>query len=259
MRVSRATRLICVVGGAATLLLAACGGDDGPYLSDGELKVCSDTPYEPFEFKDDSGKDVGFDMDLMREVADRLDRKLVVSDQLFDTIFTAPKAGKCDIVASAATINDERKKSVLFTDPYFDADQSLLVRTEDEDTYASLDDLADQTIGVQQGTTGADYANENGPDGATIKEYQDADGLFLALESGEIAAILQDLPVNAYRATQESDFVVTDTFPTGEQYGFAAEKDNKELIDDVNEQLKAMHDDGTYDEIYAKYFGEAPS
>ena len=111
--------------------------------------------------------------------------------------------------------------------PYFDADQSLLVLTENEETYATLDDLAGKTIGVQVETTGATYAEENTPEGATIKEFQTGDEMFPALISGDIDAALQDLPVNAYRATTAPDqFVVTETFPTGEQYGFAVAKDN---------------------------------
>ena len=114
------------------------------------------------------------------------------------------------------TITDERKEQVDFSDPYFDADQSLLVRADDAGDLVTLDDLAGETIGVQSGTTGETYAKENTPDGATIKSFEDADGLFAALTSGDIDAILQDFPVNAYRARRTTQFVVTETFPTGE-------------------------------------------
>ncbi len=111
------------------------------------------------------------------------------------------------------------------------------------------------TIGVQSGTTGADYAEENAPEGATVKSFEDADGLFGALTSGDIDAILQDFPVNAFRATQDDAFVVTETFPTGEQYGFAVKKDNPTVLVLVDDGLATIREDGTFDSIFETYFG----
>ena len=99
------------------------------------------------------------------------------------------------------TITEERAEQVDFTEPYFDAEQSLLIKADNEEI-ASIDDLAGKTVGVQSGTTGETYANENA-EGATITSFEDSDGLFAALESGTIDAILQDLPVNGYRSTQD--------------------------------------------------------
>jgi ABC-type amino acid transport substrate-binding protein len=248
---------LAAVGLLALGALAACGDDGGG--DDGALRVCSDIPYPPMEFEED-GEYTGFDIELVREIANRLDRELRVVRQPFDGILLAVAGGECDLVASSVTITEERAEQVLFSEPYFDADQSLLVRAEDEERYATLDDLAGRTIGVQLGTTGETYAQENTPEGATIdgRESGGAD-LFLALESGDVDAILQDYPVNAYRAQQDDSMVVTETYPTGEQYGFAADQDNQELIDDVNRQLEAIREDGTYDELYEEWFGEPPS
>jgi polar amino acid transport system substrate-binding protein len=260
-------RIACTLG-AGILLFAACGDDDdsadeGTTDTTAEerevIKVCSDTPYPPFEFEDeDSGEQTGFDIELLRAVADQADKDIEVIDTEFDGIVLAPQAGQCDMVASALTITPERQEQALFSDPYYDADQSLLVLADNEDTYATLDGLAGKTIGVQSTTTGETYANENKPDGATIQSFPDSDAMFLALESGEVDALLQDLPVNAYRAEQDSNFVVTDTFPTGEQYGYLAAKDNQALIDEINEGLAAVRDDGTYDDLYAEWFPAAP-
>jgi polar amino acid transport system substrate-binding protein len=227
-------------------------------ISDGTLTVCSDIPYSPFEFEDEAnpGEFTGFDVEVVEAIAGNLGLEVEWKDSVFDTILASLAAGDCDLVASSMTITDDRKEQANFSDPYFDADQSLLVRAEDADTYTSLDDLAGQTIGVQAGTTGETYANENKPDGATIKSYPGGEDLFLPLESGEIAAVLQDLPVNNYRALQDDKFVVTTSFPTGEQYGFAMAKDNDALLAAVNGGLAAIRADGTYDDIYASYFGE---
>ncbi len=254
---------------AGALLLGACGDDGGSdsassgsgpdLVSSGKLTVCSDIPYEPFEFEDDNGEQTGFDIDLVRAMADKIDLDLEVKDLPFDGILGALAAGDCDMIASAMTITDERAEQVDFTDPYFDADQSLLVKVENEQKFATLDDLAGQTIGVQSGTTGETYAKENKPEGATVKEFEDAAGLFGALESDTIEAVLQDFPVNAYRATQDDTVVVTETFPTGEQYGFAVAKGNDGVLTMINDGLADLRDDGTYDDIFAKCFGEAPA
>jgi len=250
-----------------TTVTAAAGGEDlsammagVELISDGRLTVCSDIPYEPFEFEDETGQVTGFDYDVVAAMSDELG---LAAPQFkttpFDTIIQALLAGDCDLIASAMTITEERAEQVAFTEPYFDADQSLLVRVEDEDTYATLDDLAGRTIGVQSGTTGADYAAENTPEGATIREYQGAPDLFAALAAGDIDAILQDFPVNAYRATQQPDrFVVTETFPTGEQYGMAMTKQATALKTALDAALAQLKETGEYNDIYTAWFGTAP-
>jgi ABC-type amino acid transport substrate-binding protein len=248
------------------LALTACGDGDGGATGDGDadhrlvsagqLTVCSDAPYPPFEFEED-GEFTGFDIELLREVAGRMDLEIEVNVVPFDGIWLAPAAGTCDIVASAVTITPERQGAAAFSEPYFDAEQSLMVRSDDEDTFAALDDLAGATIGVQTGTTGEGYAEENAPTDAELRSYDEPAALFLALESGEIDAILQDFPVNAYRITQGGDFVLTERFDTGEAYGFAVAQDNEALIDEVDGHLEDMRDDGTYDDIFTEWFGES--
>ena len=266
------TRLLAVLLPAA-LLFAACGDDSEDttdttapsgdavtapegLVSGGTLTVCSDTPYEPFEFKDDAGEDTGYDIDLLREVAASADLDLAVIDLPFDGILGSLEAGDCDVVASAVTITDERAEQVDFTEPYFDADQSLLVKTDQATEIAELADLAGGTIGVQSATTGETYANENATD-AEIKSFEDSDGLFAALEAGEIDAILQDLPVNGYRSTQDDSVTVVETYPTEEQYGFAVKKGSTAVLEFLDEGLAALRADGTFDEIFATYFGDA--
>ncbi len=273
------SHLVLPLLAAAALLLGACGDDDASddtttteadsgssdgaislegvtLVEDGQLTVCSDMPYKPFEFEED-GETKGFDYDVVSAMGDQLDVDVEFVTTPFDSIIPALKIPNCDLIASAMTITPEREEEVDFTDPYFDADQSLLVLTENEETYATLEDLAGQTIGVQVETTGATYAEENLPEGATIKEFQTGDEMFGALIADDIQAALQDLPVNAYRATTAPDqFVVTETFPTGEQYGFAVTKENTALLAALNSALAASKEDGSYDAAYTAWFGE---
>jgi polar amino acid transport system substrate-binding protein len=273
-RMSRKTKLVAAFA-AITLTagLAACGDDDGGSSSDtraaggatetkeltfevvneGQLTVCSDAPYPPFEFEDESGNWTGFDIDIMRAFADTYSLDLNVSVQPFDGIWLKPAAGDCDIVASAMTITDDRAANALFSDPYYNAAQSLMVRSDDAETYTDLASLDGKTIAVQAGTTGATYAEENAA-GATIQEFDDAAAMFLALDSGQVDAILQDLPVNVERVKEMGTTTVTGVFETDENYGFAAALENTALIDALNELLAEMQTDGRYDALYSKYF-----
>ncbi len=260
------------------LLLASCGSDDKTDASSGDgttttaagtlkapdglvaggtLTACSDTPYEPFEFKE-NGKDTGYDIDLLRAMADDAGLELNVKDLPFDGILGSLAAGDCDVVASAVTITEERAKQVDFSDAYFDADQSLLVKADKAGELKDLPALKGKTIGVQSGTTGETYAKEHATD-STIKGFEDADGLFSAIEAGQIDAILQDLPVNAYRTTKDDSLKVVETYKTGEQYGYAVAKDKTDVLSFVNAGLKALKDDGTFDTVYKKYFGSTGS
>lgn len=227
-------------------------------IEDGKLTVCTDAPYPPFEFQDEATNEwTGFDMDVVREIAGGIGSglELAVTVQPFDGIWLAPKAGTCDMVASAMTITEERSANALFTDGYFDADQSLLVRAEDADALTSLEALAGKTIAVQTGTTGESYAEENATD-STLKSFDESAAMFLALESGDVDAILQDLPVNAERALKDDKTALTASFSTGEQYGFAVSQDNTALADALNAGIAEIKENGKYDEIYAKYFAK---
>lgn len=225
-------------------------------VAGGKLTVCSDVPYEPFEYQDEQGNWTGFDMDIMSAVAQRYGLTLEVSKQPFDSILVAVNAGTCDVVASSVTITDERKKNVLFSDPYFDADQSLLVRKEDAATLVDLASLAGKTVAVQSGTTGEIYAKENIKDTTTkIQSFEDASAMFLALESKQVDAVLQDFPINAFRAVKQGTTEVTGKFSTNEQYGFAMALQNTDLQAAINESLNEFRAQGIYDEIFKKYFG----
>lgn len=252
---------VTAVLAALALMSTACGdaeeAGDLNLITEGTLTVCTDAPYEPFEFEDESAPSgfAGFDIDLLQEIADRLGLTLTVTNTGFDPIQSgvAMNSDQCDIAAAAMTITPDRAENILFSDPYFDADQSLLVKVGSGIT--SLEDTAGRTIGVQSNTTGEAYARENAPEDAEITSLEDPGSLFTALDADEVQAILQDLPVNSERARQDDTVEVVATFPTGEQYGFGMKTEGKEaLAEAVNEQLAEMRQDGTYDQIFDRYF-----
>ncbi len=232
------------------------GGEAAPELetvTEGTLTVCTDSPYPPMEFEED-GEFTGFDIELMRAISEQLELETAVVNTGFDPIVsgTALAAGECDIAAASISITEERQESVAFTEPYFDAEQSLLVPTDAG--ISSLEDLEGESLGVQSGTTGEDYANENVPEGVEVVAFDAPDALFVALEAGEISGILQDLVVNQGRTLEDDSVEVVETYPTDESYGFAAEQDNTELTDAVSEALETVRDEGTYDELRDEFF-----
>ena len=225
-------------------------------IKEGVLTVCTDAPYKPMEFEE-NGEFTGFDIELMRAIAGEMGLELEVFNSGFDPITsgTALESDQCDIAAASITITPEREKSISFTDPYFDADQSLLVKKDGD--VDSLEALSGKTIGVQSGTTGKAYAEENAPDDAQIKAFENPGDIFVALEAGEIDGVVQDLVVNQGRAIDDDSVEVVETYPTDEQYGFALAKDNEELLTAANEALQTLRDNGTYDDLFEEWFGGA--
>lgn len=254
----RLTYMFAVVLSLA-LIATSCGGDDDVDGSDlnlvtsGTLTVCTDSPYPPMEFELD-GEFTGFDIELMRAIAEELGLGLEVSNTGFDPITSglAMEAGTCDIAAASITINAEREENIDFTDPYFTADQSLLVTKASGIT--DLAGFAGKNLGVQTGTTGEIYANENDP-GATIISFENAGDLFTALAAGQIEGVLQDIVPNAEQALNDDTVELVETYKTDEEYGFATKEEGAEdVLDAVNKALKTLQDNGTYQSIYDDWF-----
>lgn len=246
------------------LSLTACGSDDGGSTAEGEpelinegtLTVCTDSPYEPFEFPDESSPIgySGFDMELVQEIAAGMDLDVAIKDAGFDGLQSGASlsAGQCDLVASAMTITEAREQNLDFSDPYYDSKQSLLAPSDSD--ISSIDDLGDKKVGIQQGTTGAAYAQENVPEGTELVSFPSDAELYASLQSGGVDAVLQDLPVNLSH-TEDGAYEIVEEFETDEQYGFAAQEEGSEdLLEEVNTQLQNLRDDGTYEELYNKYF-----
>ena len=241
---------------ALLLVTAGCGGDaTGEYalVAADTLTVCTDSPYPPMEFEKD-GEFTGFDIELMRAIADELGVSLAVVNSGFDPITSglAMVSGDCDIAAASITITAEREENIDFSDAYFSGDQSLLVPTASG--IATLADMAGKNLGVQTGTTGKLYAEENNP-GATIIDYENPGDLVTALRAGEVDGVLQDIVANGDVALTDDTLSLVETYPTEEFYGFAVKEEGKEaLLEAVNEALAKFEGDGTYDRIYADWF-----
>lgn len=253
----KSIRLVAVLA-ALALVLAACGDDGGSgelgLITEDTLTVCTDSPYPPMEFEQD-GEFTGFDIELMRAIADELGLSgISVVNTGFDPITSglAMDAGDCDIAAASITITDDREENIDFTDGYFTADQSLLVA---DGAPTSLADFGDNSLGVQTGTTGEMYANENAPDGTDIQSFENPGDIFTALEAGNVQGVLQDIVPNADYALNNDGVTLAETYPTEETYGFAVKEEGAEdLLAAVNDALATLRDNGTYDDIYGDWF-----
>ncbi|HET9860737.1 MAG TPA: transporter substrate-binding domain-containing protein [Nocardioidaceae bacterium] len=224
-------------------------------IEEGALTVCSDMPYEPFESMKD-GQPVGFDIDLVREVAEELDLRLEIKDTDFDAIQSgdALNSDECDVVISAMTITGERARVLDFSSPYFDASQALVVAIGSG--IDSLDDLTGQRIGVQGGTTGELYVTDNAPPSADVIPLEDAAAMEAALAAGALDAAVYDNTVVGDVVANNPDLEVSAEFDTGEQYGMAVKKNgNVELLREINKVLARLEQNGGYGKIYATWFG----
>ncbi len=259
---------------ALMLALAACGGDDEAdtaadsgddatgevdqgdlgLVADGTLTVCTDVPYPPMEFEDADaeGGYTGFDIELMRAIADDNGLGLAVATPGWDAITSglAMEAGDCDISAASITITEEREENVDFSDPYFTAEQSLMSL---EDSGAST--LADMAaVGVQSGTTGELYLNDNAGDVEVIAFSEIAD-MYLALEAGDVEGVVTDLVGNQGYIDENGGAKVVESYATDEVYGLAVKEEGSEdLLAAVNASLAKIQGDGTYDSIFGDWF-----
>ena len=245
--------------------LGACGGaangQSADSLSDvtpvfkGVLTVCTDSPYAPFVYEE-KGKLVGFDVDLGKAVADALDVDLDVIDVAFDDITSGDALNNdaCDVAISAMTITGERARVLDFSSPYFDAKQALI--TPRGSGLDQLPELAGKRVGVQKDTTGETFMSDFAPESTQVTAYEDAAGLQAALNAGELDAAMLDNTVSGQFVSENGKLKLAQEFDTGEQYGMAVKKDgNIPLLRTINSVLADLHDDGSYDKIYDKYFG----
>jgi polar amino acid transport system substrate-binding protein len=236
--------------------------DDEPTfttLEEGVLQVGSCLDYKPFEFVKD-GDEMGFDVDLTEEIASRLGLEVQWVTANFDTIFAAVDAGQFDMVAAASTITEERLQTVDFSDPYFNARQGFSVNTDATPDITSVDDLQEgDVVGVQKGTTGKAWADENlAPRGIEVKAFDGAPEAFSDLEAGNIVGVINDEGSSIAEVAERVGLEVVEAIDTDEHYGLAFAKDNPELTEAVNGALAEIIADGTYAEIFTKWFPDLP-
>jgi polar amino acid transport system substrate-binding protein len=267
----RGTRLWLVIGLIALLttaiVAAGCGDDDDEgdggdtaaaedlnLIEEGRLTVGTDTPFPPFEIGQPPNIS-GYDIDVMNAIAEDLGVEVEYIDTGFGTIFRDTAQGQFDTAAAASTITAGRENTVDFSDPYYEAQQALLVPADSD--IASVDDLGGAIVGTQDGTTGETYANDE-TDADEVRGFPEGPNAITALATGQVDAVIIDQPVAADAVEKQEDLEIVEEIPTMELYGFAVAPDNDALREAMNEALATLKEDGTIEDLYDEYFQTAP-
>jgi polar amino acid transport system substrate-binding protein len=211
------------------------------------------------ESQNEKGEIVGFDIEVVQALAKKAGIEVKFVNTPWEGIFNALGQGDRDMVVSAVTITEERKATMDFSDPYFDAQQ--LIAVKETRKVAKLADLKTLKVGVQSGTTGDEAVTRLlGKTSTNIKRFESTPLALKELEAGGVDAVVADNgvvihyvannPGGKFKTVSDKDFVP-------EQYGIALKKGNAELLAKVNKGLADIKADGSYDAIYTRYFGAA--
>lgn len=259
----------------AMLVLAACGGgspEEDPTTDDaadnggsgedvlakvkeeGTLVIGTEGTYPPFTFHDASGELTGFDVEIAREIAERLGVEAEFLETQWDAMFAGLDAGRFDMVANQVGINPERQESYEFSDPYITS-TAVLVVAEDNTEIQSFEDL-DGKLSAQSLTS--NYAETATSYGAELEGVEGFNQAIELLNSGRVDATVNDnlTVLDFLKQRPDAKVKVVDESGDAAQSALLFRKDSGAIVDEANKALADMIEDGTYDEISEKWFGE---
>ena len=223
--------------------------------------VGTDAAYAPFESQNEKAEIVGFDIEMAKAVAQKAGMDVKFLNTPWEGIFNSLNQGDRDLLISAITITPERRQTMDFSVPYFDAQQLIAVMKDSKIT--KFADLKKLKVGVQNGTTGDEVITKlQGKDSSNIKRFESTPLALKELEGGGVDAVVADNGVVVHYVNNNSDLkfkTISDASFATEQYGLAVKKGNAELLEKINKGLVAVKADGTYAQIYTKYFGAPPA
>lgn len=224
------------------------------------LKVGTHPTFAPFEFSDQEGNVIGFDLDVIKAIAKANGDEIQIESMPFDGLIPSLLTGNIDVIISGMTITDARKKRVLFTDGYYDSNLSYLIKKDKADVYTSAEALKGKTVCVQIGTTGHAFADTITP--GNVKALNNESDAILELSNGGCEAVINDRPVNLYYLKKSNlDTLVDVVDPKFKEnvdsFGIAVRKGNNELLEKLNKGLKDLQASGELDKIHVKWFGQS--
>lgn len=220
--------------------------------SENELVMVTEAGFAPYEFYD-NGKIVGVDIDIAKEIAKYLDKKLVIKDVAFDSIVNELKSGKADFAAAGMSITEEKKKEVDFTIEYAVSNQIVIVNKNSSIT--SFSELNDKKISVQLGSVGDIYATNNYKNATIDRQKKFLVAAEAVKNNKSDCIIMDDLPAKELVAKNPELKILEGTL-FQDTYGMAVKKGNKELLESINKVLQELIDNGKIDEYVLKYTSE---
>lgn len=215
-----------------------------------KIYVGTNAEFPPFEYLE-NGEIKGFDMELVNEIGKILDADIKIVDMAFDGLLPALQMKKVDLVIAGMTANEERMKTVSFTQPYYTASQVIIVK-EGNDSIKSLNDLKGKKVGVMLGFTGDMVVSEI--EGVKIERFNAAYAGIMALQAGKVEAVVLDSEPAKNYVAQNKGLVLADADAEQEEYAIAVRKNDKALLEKVEKALKEIKENGTYDKLLQKYF-----
>lgn len=247
-------KILCLV--LALMLAVTCLAGCGTKEDDSKLIMATNANFPPYEYMD--GEEyLGIDIEMAEKLAEKLGKELVIENVEFGSIVTGVQSGKYDVGIAGMTVTEERKESVNFSDSYATGVQVVIVK--EGSAIKTLDDLAgaDVMIGVQQDTTGHIYASdtvENGGYGEDhVTAFLNGADAVNALATDKVdAVIIDNEPAKSFVAANEG-LKILETEWLVEDYAIAINKEDTQLLEDVNTALAELKADGTIDSIISKY------
>ncbi|MBQ4157995.1 MAG: basic amino acid ABC transporter substrate-binding protein [Clostridia bacterium] len=218
-----------------------------------KIVIGTNAEFAPFEYFNEEGEIDGFDADLMEMIMTVLGYDFEIISIDFDALLPALESGRIDLSIAAMTITEERLENALFSAPYFNASQKIIVGVDSE--VSTFSELNGKKIGVQMGTTGDLYVTENLPE-ATVERYNKALDAVIDLVAGRLDAVVTDAEPAKVYAAPYAELKILDENVSEEMYGIAAALGNEELIAQVDAALAAIIEGGYYDALYQMWFGE---
>lgn len=240
--------------GLGLALAIGCGGGAGDAS---RLVVGTEATFPPFEMTDESGKIVGFDVDLIEAIAADQGLTLEWRNMEFDSLIAALQAGNIDLAVSGLSITEARRQQVAFTEPYLEAGLVMAVAAGNQ-TVHGVEDLAGQVVAVQQGATGATLAESLKADGkiGALKYFPNVSVAMMEIANGGAVALINDRPVTeAYAAQRPGVVRILPDVLQSDAYGFAVAKGRPELLAQLNAGLARVKAAGLIERLEAKYFG----
>jgi len=261
--------LVAVLMSASLFLFAGC--QSGAYLiKEGTLTVVTNAEFNPFEYKE-GNEFKGIDMELAKLIAEELGLKLEIKDVAFSAVLTNLSTNKADIALAALTVSETRKKTVDFSDSYFNASQYVIVKESDTrfdglttkaQVEAKIKSIENIKIGVQEHTTGHFYAEGDedwdfeGFSNAIVQEHKrGALAVQKIIDGSADIVIIDEMPAREL-VKSISGVKLIEVALTDEEYAIAVRKNSSSLLEDVNAALKKIIDDGRFQAILDKYFIE---
>ena len=251
----------------AMVVVAGCGSSSSKSSSSSSdtkndsktFVIGVDDTFPPMGFRNKKNKIVGFDIDLAREAAKRMNMKFKVQAINWDTKEMELNKGNIDAIWNGLSITDERKKKMYFTTPYLENDQVIVVKKDS--SINSVSDLAGKTVGCQKGSSAEDALKANPIydkiAGGSPTEFDENVSCFQDLDAGRIDAMVVDSVVAKYYIKKHnSDFKIVGESLQPEQYGVAVKKGNTKMLNKIQKALDDMKADGTAGKISTKWFGE---